>query len=53
MKNLQREQMSRKGRQKEGKEDREYDGKTALREIWKEWEENGEHQQEIQGVGDW
>ena len=26
-------------------EDRECDGTTALREIWKEWEENGEQQQ--------
>ena len=26
-------------------EDRECDGRTALREAWKEWEENGEQQQ--------
>ena len=32
---------------KGGKEDRECDGRTALREIWKEWEENGEQQQQI------
>ena len=25
-------------------EDRKRDGRTALREIWKEWEENGEQQ---------
>ena len=31
---------------------RECDGRTALREIWKEWEENGEQQQKIEGVGD-
>ena len=38
----------------EGKgSDRECDGRTALREVWKEWEENGELQQKIQGVGDW
>ena len=32
-------------RQKGGKEDRECDGRTAIREIWKEWEENGEQKQ--------
>ena len=31
-----------------GEEDRECDGKTALREIWEEWEENGEQQQKIE-----
>ena len=30
---------------------RECDGRTALRELWKEWEENGEQLQEIEGVG--
>ena len=29
---------------KGGEEDRECDGRTALREIWKAWEENGEQQ---------
>ena len=43
----QTEQMPRKGRKKGGKEERECDGRTALREIWKEWEEIGEQQQEI------
>ena len=37
---------------KGGEEDRECDGRTALREICKEWEENGEQQQKIEGVGD-
>ena len=37
---------------KGGEEDRDCDGKTALREIWKEWEENGEQQQNIEGVGE-
>ena len=36
--------MPGKWREKGGKEDQEYDGRTALREIWKEWEENGEQQ---------
>ena len=36
---------------KGGEEDRECDGRTALREIWKEWEENEKQQQNI-GVGD-
>ena len=30
---------------KGGEEDWEWDGRTALREIRKEWEENGEQQQ--------
>ena len=34
-------------------EDHERKGTTALREIWKEWEENGEQQQQIDGCGDW
>ena len=38
MKKWQREQRPGKG----GEEDRECDGRTALREIWKEWEENEE-----------
>ena len=45
------DQMPRKWREKEGKENRECNGRTALREIWKEWEENGEQQQKIE-VGD-
>ena len=36
-----------------GGEDGECDGRTALREVWKEWEENGEERQKIEGVGDW
>ena len=32
-------------------EDRDCDGRTVLREIWKEWEEYGEQQQKIE-VGD-
>ena len=43
----------RKWRGKGGEEDREGDGRTALREIWEEWEENGEQQEKIEGVGDW
>ena len=35
---------------KGGEEDREYDGRSALREVWKEWEENGEQQQKTDGV---
>ena len=38
---------------KGGVEEGECDGRTALREIWKEWEENGEQHQKIDGVGDW
>jgi len=30
-----------------------YDRRTALNGIWKEWEENGKQQQNIEGVGDW
>ena len=45
--------MARKYREKGGEEDRECDGRTALREIRKEWEENGEQQQQTEGVGDW
>ena len=36
-----------------GEEEREGDGRTGLREIQKEWEENGEQQQKIERVGDW
>ena len=36
---------------KEGEEDRECDGRTALRDGWKEWEENGAQHQKIEGVG--
>ena len=36
---------------KGGEEDRECDGRTALREIWKEWEDNEEQQQMIEGDG--
>ena len=45
--NWQREPMPRKWRGKGGEEDRECDGRTGFREIWKEWEENGEQQQNI------
>ena len=44
--------MPRVWREEGGEEDRDYDGRTALREIWKEWEENGEQQQNIERVGD-
>ena len=40
--------MSREWRKKGGEEDLECDGRSALREIWKEWEENGEQQQKIE-----
>ena len=33
---------------KGAEEDRECDGRTALREFWTEWEENGEHQHMIE-----
>jgi len=33
-------------------EDRRSVGRTALREIWKEWGENEEQQQKIEDVGD-
>ena len=33
--------MPRKLRGKDGEEDRECNGRTALRETWIEWEENG------------
>ena len=26
---------------------------NVLREIWKEWEANGEQQQQMEGVGEW
>ena len=39
MTNSQREQMPRKWTGKGGEENRECDETTALREIWKEWEE--------------
>ena len=38
-----------KGRGNGGEEDRECDGRTALREICKEWEENRKQQQNING----
>ena len=41
--------MIRYWRGKGGDEDRECDGRTAVREIWKVWEENGE-QQNTEGV---
>ena len=40
------------GKRKRGRP-RECDGRTALSETWKEWEENGEQQQHIEGVEDW
>ena len=39
--------MPRQWRGKGGEEDRGCDGRTGLREIWKEWEENGERQQKV------
>ena len=42
MKNWQREQMARKWMDKGGEEDREFVGRSALREICKEWEERTE-----------
>ena len=45
--------MPRKWREKGGEEDQECDGRTALREIWEEWEENGEQQEKIEEFGDW
>jgi len=49
-KNWQRDQMPIKWRGKGGEEDRQYDGRTALRHIWKECEEDGEQQQKIEGI---
>ena len=48
MKNWQRQHMHKKWRVKGGEEDRERHGRTALREIWKEWGDNGEQQQHIE-----
>ena len=31
-----------------GEEDRECNGRTTLRYIWREWEKNGEYQQKIE-----
>ena len=36
---------------KGGEDDRDCDGRSALREIWKEWEDNGEQLQKI-GIGE-
>jgi len=33
-------------------EDLESDGRTDLRELWNVWEQHGEHQQNIENVGD-
>ena len=38
---------------KGGDEDRFCDGRTALRETWKDLEKNREEQQKLEGVGDW
>ena len=38
---------------KEGEEHRECIRRTALREIRKEWEESGEQQQQLNGIGDY
>ena len=46
------EQMPRKWRGKGGEEDRECGRSTALKEVWKEWEEQGQPQQKIEGIGD-
>ena len=43
---------ARKVAGKQGGEDRECDGRTALKENWNEWEGNVKHQQQIEGVGD-
>ena len=37
-----------KWREKGGAEDRECDGRTVIREIWKVWDENVEQQQQIE-----
>jgi len=44
------EQMPRKSRGKGGEEGPDCDGRTALREIWKEWEENGEDRRSLRLV---
>ena len=44
--------MPRKWRKRGGKEDQECDERTALTKIWKDQKENGEQQQNIEGVGD-
>ena len=43
---------AQKERGKVGDEDRNYDGMTALRETWNEWEKNGEKEQRAEGIGD-
>ena len=42
MKRLQKRGHAKKGEGKGRRGRREYDGRTALREFWKEWEDNGE-----------
>ena len=43
--------MLRKWRDTEGEEDRECDRRTSLRELWKDWEQIGEQQQQLNGIG--
>ena len=52
MKKWRREHYAQKVEGKGDEEDRECDGRTALREFWKEWEEKGDQQQKIEGVED-
>ena len=44
--------MPSKWRVKGGEEHLKCDGRTVLRDTWKEWKENGEQQENIEGAGD-
>jgi len=46
-----REQISRKCRRKQGVEDSDCDGRSALRKIWEEYDKNRETLQVIEGFG--
>ena len=53
MKNSEKDSENLTFRKRPGKgsdEDRDCNGMTALRETWKEWEENGEQQEKIQNA---
>jgi len=43
--------MPREWKEKEGEEDRDCDGRTALRDALKDWNENVEPQEKIEGIG--
>ena len=49
---LAKKTVAQKVEAKRSDEDRKCDGRTALREVWKELEENREQQQKLEGIGD-